>query len=134
MNTAPMKLQITQPRSIGMAQFTRRPTRTSSAQRPRGLAAAPRSGRGSRVASSAAANSKTAPSARVGGVPTAARTAPASAGPTRRPLACAVCCSPSACDRPVGGTSSVTMLLVAGMTSAPASTVIASIAITTSSR
>ncbi len=134
MNTAPMKLQITQPRSIGMAQLTRNPTRTSSAQRPRGFAAVTRSGRGSRVASSAAANSSDAPSASVGAVPTAASTAPASAGPTRRPLACAVCCRPSACDSPAAGTSSVTMLLVAGITSAPASTVSASMAITTSSR
>ena len=115
MNTAPTKLQITQPRSIGMAQLTRRPTRNSSVQRPRGFAAVVRSGRGSRVASSAAANSSARPATAWARCRWRPARAPASAGPTSRPLACAVCCRPSARDRPAGGTSSVTMLLMAGM-------------------
>ncbi len=132
--SAATKLQSTQPRSIGMAQLTRRPTRNSVAQARRGGGATVASGRGSRVASSAAANSSSAPSHSVQPVPTAASTVPANAGPTSRPAACADCCSPSACDSPAGGTSSVTMLLVAGCTSALASTAIAAMATTTSSR
>ncbi len=118
-----------------MAQFTRMPTRNSVDHLRNAFGALiGRSARGSRVASAAAANSSVACSHSVGAVPTAASTAPAIAGPMRRPLACALCCNPSAFDRPAAGTSSVTMLLLAGMISAPASTAMDSIAMTTARR